>query len=374
MKTNCVNLNMGNIYAFFKGRVAFYAILKAIGVRAGDEVILPGFTCVVIPNAIIYHCAKPVYVDINSETFNIDPQLIEEKITEKTKAIIAQHTFGIPADMNKILHIAKKHNLFVIEDSCHALGSKYKGKEVGSFGDAAFFSSQWSKPVTTGLGGWAVINNQALRERMERIYHELSLPSNKDVLILKLQYHLYSKFFKPNLFWFARNAYRLFAKAGLAIGSSSNDELESRMPQAYQKKMSLWQENLLNLKLANINDIIEHRQWITSIYNKSLLEKGIVSIKSSEDYDPVFLRYPVMVHDKRKVLDEARRKRIELGDWFLSPVHPNLERWERVSYQKGMCPNAEKTCKHIINLPTHKRIAEEDAFKIADFISKYLKA
>ncbi|MFN6946977.1 MAG: DegT/DnrJ/EryC1/StrS family aminotransferase, partial [Cytophagaceae bacterium] len=115
-------------------------------ISQGDEVILPGFTCIVVPNAIIYLGAKPVYVDINSETFNIDPQLIEENITEKTKAIIAQHTFGIPADMDKILHIANKHNLFVIEDSCHALGSKYKGKYVGSFGDAAFFSSQWSKP------------------------------------------------------------------------------------------------------------------------------------------------------------------------------------------------------------------------------------
>ena len=130
---------MENRFYFFKGRVALYAILKSIGIGQGDEVILPGFTCVVVPNAITYLGAKPVYIDIASVTFNIDPSKIEEKITEKTRAIIAQHTFGIPAEMDIIMEMAKKYNLYVIEDSCHAIGSKYKGKEIGTFGDASFF-------------------------------------------------------------------------------------------------------------------------------------------------------------------------------------------------------------------------------------------
>lgn len=106
-----------NTFYFFKGRIALYAILKAMGVKAGDEVIIPGFTCVVVPNAVLYLGAKPVYVDIEAHTYNINTKRIEEKITEKTKAIIAQHTFGIPAEMDKILEIAKKHNLYVVEDS-----------------------------------------------------------------------------------------------------------------------------------------------------------------------------------------------------------------------------------------------------------------
>lgn len=358
------------LYNFFRGRLALYAILKAIKIRQGDEVILPGFTCVVVPNAILYLGAKPIYVDIDPATYNIDPSKIEEKITKKTKAIIAQHTFGIPAEMDKILEIAKRCNLFVIEDSCHALGSKYKGKEVGSFGDAAFFSSQWSKPVTTGLGGWAVINNQALKERMDKIYDEFSPPSLKENLLLKLQYLLYSKFFKPDLFWFAQNTYRLFSKAGLAIGSSSKEELEDRMTQACQRKMSAWQENILNRKLEDINSVIEHRQLITSIYNKSLRGREIVSIKSASAYEPVILKYPVIVGDKKKTLIEARKKRIEIGDWFLSPVHPNLNGWDKVGYQKGMCPIAEDICRHIISLPTHSRINEKEARRIVEFVAR----
>ncbi len=125
---------------FFKGRVALYAILKAMEIQSGDEVILPGFTRVVVPNAIIYLNGRPVYVDIDKKTYNIDVTKIEEKIKYRTKAIVAQHTFGIPAEMDKISEIAKKYNLYVIEDACHAIGSKYKGKEVGPFSDAAFFS------------------------------------------------------------------------------------------------------------------------------------------------------------------------------------------------------------------------------------------
>ena len=157
----------GDRFYFFKGRVALYAILKSMGITTGDEIILPGFTCVVVANAILYLGARPVYVDIDPSTYNIDAEKIGEKITDKTKAIIAQHTFGIPADMNKITAIAKENSLYVIEDSCHAVGSRYMGREVGTFGDAAFFSSQWSKPLTTGLGGWAVINNGLLLQNME---------------------------------------------------------------------------------------------------------------------------------------------------------------------------------------------------------------
>lgn len=368
-----VNINPQNTFCFFKGRVALYAILKAIGIKEGNEAILPGFTCVVVPNAITYLGAKPVYVDINPKTYNIDTAKIEEKITEKTKAIIVQHTYGIPAGMDKILQIAKKYNLHVIEDSCHTIGSKYKGKEVGTFGDAAFFSSQWSKPVTTGLGGWAVVNNPELRKKMDELYPDFIDPSFKEATLLRLQYLIYSKLFRPSTFWFAQNTYRMLSRFGIALGSSSNEELECKMPGGYEKKMSEWQKNLLVEKLGEMQRYIDHRKWITALYEEMLRKKGIKMVELSGDYEPVFLRYPVLVKDKRKVLEEAEKKRIELGDWFLSPVHPNLEGWDKIGYQKGMCPVAEDICNHVINLPTHMRIKEKEAHKIVNFIVKYVE-
>ena len=361
-----------NFFTFFKGRVALYAILKTIGIKENDEIILPGFTCVVVPNAIIYLKGRPVYVDIDKKTYNIDVTKIEEKITHRTKAIIAQHTFGIPAEMDKILEIVKKYNLYVIEDSCHAIGSKYKGKEVGTFGDAAFFSSQWSKPITTGLGGWAVVNNPELKEKMEKIYNEFSEPTKREILILKLQYFLYSNFLTPNLYWFLMHTYRKLTQMGIGIGSSEKCELENEKPKDYEKKMSNWQRKLLIKKLNEIDKVIEHRKWIVSLYEKYLPEIGIETMKVPDYMEPIFLSYPVLVRDKQKVLEEAKKQKIEMGDWFLSPVHPNSFGWERAGYQKGMCPVAEEVCNKVINLPTHLRIEEKEVKKMIKFLAGVL--
>lgn len=362
---------MNKKYFFYKGRVALYAILKALGVGEGDEVIIPGFTCIVVPNAIIYLGAKPVYADIDAGTFNISAAQIESKITEKTRAVITQHTFGIPAEMDLIISVARKHDLHVIEDDCHAIGSRYKGREVGTFGDAAFFSSQWSKPVTTGLGGWAVVNDHSLVDTMETIYEEFEKPSFYESTLMRLQYALYSSLFTPHLYWLAQGAYRRLASLGIAIGSSSVEELLCQEPPGYKKMMTKWQERLLNEKLDGIRGVIEHRKWVVSQYERLLPQIGFKPLVLPHHYDPVFLRYPVLVEDKNKCLDDARKNRLEIGDWFISPVHPNLGGFEKACYRKGMCPVSEYICEHVINLPTNPKITEQEIGKIIKFLQRY---
>lgn len=141
-------------FAFWKGRVALYAILKAMGVGEGDEIILPGYSCVMDVNPIMYTGAKPVYVDIEPNLYNINLDLLEEKITERTKAIIALHTYGYPAEMDRLMEIANRHNIPVIEDCCLALGSKYKGKIVGTFGKAAYFHSSGINHLQQDSAEW----------------------------------------------------------------------------------------------------------------------------------------------------------------------------------------------------------------------------
>jgi dTDP-4-amino-4,6-dideoxygalactose transaminase len=128
-----------DVFLFWKGRVALYSILKAIVVKLSDEIILPAFTCVVVVNPIIYLGTKPVYADINSRTFNIDIENIEKKITPRTKVILAQNTFGLSSDLAPIMEVARKYNLWVIEDCAHGFGGNYKGKKNGTIADAAFF-------------------------------------------------------------------------------------------------------------------------------------------------------------------------------------------------------------------------------------------
>lgn len=359
---------MDEIFTFFKGRVALYAILKSMGIGEKDEVILSAFTCVVVPNAICYAGAMPVYVDIDIKNFNIDVDKIEEKISQNTKAIIAQHTFGIPAEMDRIKEICQRYNLFLIEDACHCLGSKYKGEELGVIGDASFFSSQWSKPITTGLGGWAKVNNMELMEKMENVYKDFIYPSKKDETLIDLQYKLYSKLLTPKIFWIAQSIYRKFSSIGLAVGSSTNDELEYEKPAGFEKKMGNKQVRLLKKNLSSVDEMISHRVKITNIYKEFFFKE--YSSYLSEKSEIVFLRFPILVEDKKSIMEKAKKEKIEIGDWFLSPLHPNMEGWERVNYKKGSCNIAEEVCEHIINLPTHAKINENEAKRIAYFVKE----
>ncbi len=131
--------NAKRAFSFWRGRVALYAILKAMGIGPGDEVIVPGYSCVMAVSPVVYLGAKPVFVDIESETFNMDVGQIESKITPRTQLIIAQHTYGYPADMEANLAIAERNGLEVSEDCCLSVGSRYKGKLTGTFAQSAFF-------------------------------------------------------------------------------------------------------------------------------------------------------------------------------------------------------------------------------------------
>ena len=140
-------------FTFSAGRMALYAILEALDIGDGDEVIIPGYTCVVVPAAIIYSGAKPVYVDISEKDYNIDVAKIEAKITDRTKAIIAQYTYGNPCNIGIIRQICHRHNLVLIEDCAHTLGTFDKDTMLGTMGDVAFFSTDHTKFISTSVGG-----------------------------------------------------------------------------------------------------------------------------------------------------------------------------------------------------------------------------
>lgn len=146
------------------GTSALHLIVRTLGIKEGDEVITTPFSFISSSNSILYERAKPIFVDIDKKTLNIDPKKIEEKITERTKAILAIDMFGNPADWDAILAIAEKHNLKVIEDSAEAIGSSFKGKPCGSFGDAAIFAFYPNKQITTGEGGVILTDDREIAD------------------------------------------------------------------------------------------------------------------------------------------------------------------------------------------------------------------
>ena len=364
--------NIGkNSHLFMRGRVALYSILKALKIGRGDEVIMQAFTCLAVPSPVMLLGAKPIYVDIDPAGYNIDITSLESRITSKTRAIIIQHTFGIPADIRGVVEIAEKHGLFVIEDCCHAVGSLYEGIEVGTFGDAAFYSTEWAKPFNTGIGGVLVVNDTRYKKNIEDQYSRLVAPPLKDIVMLRSQYLLHETLLRPAFYWRIRDIYRFFSKKGMIIGTFSREELESKKPEYFNYRMSNWQARLLNDKMLEMEKYVAGKKNLKKQYDDLLSRMGMPALNVSDRADPVLLRYPMMVEDKEEFLTRAKAKRIEMGNWFTSPVHPKEEReWGDVGYDKSSCPEAERKARCCVNLPMHSKIKEKELNAIFEFIAQ----
>jgi perosamine synthetase len=361
-------------FAFWKGRVGLYALLRALDVGAGDEVILPGYTCVMNVNPIKYVGARPVYVDIEPDTFNINVNLLKEKITSKTKVIIAQHTYGYPCEMDTIMEIAQSRGIAVIEDCCLALGSKYKGRMVGTFGLAGYFSSQWNKPYTTGLGGMVITNDHQLAGRIETLVaNEMCPPSSSEVFMLRTQLIIYRLLIYPRTTALAQGLFRYLTKKSVVVGSSSTSEFEPERADNFFKGISKMQARTGIRQLGRIEENIAHRRKMAQLYDELLAAKGFKPSRDSRDWvEPVLVRYPVRIAEKNKALAQAARAGIELGSWFESPLHPIETPLASYDYQLGMCPEAEKAARETVNLPMHPRTSEKTAAKTVEFITSFI--
>jgi perosamine synthetase len=158
--------------AVSSGTSALHLALRALGISEGHEVIVPSFAFIAVANAVRFGRATPVFVDIDPQTLNLDPRKIEEAISPQTRAIIAVHTFGVPAALDEILEIARRYHLFVIEDACEALGAEFAGRKVGSFADAGAFGFYPNKQITTAEGGMLVTGNAELAALVRKLRNQ----------------------------------------------------------------------------------------------------------------------------------------------------------------------------------------------------------
>jgi dTDP-4-amino-4,6-dideoxygalactose transaminase len=363
-------LGRSRAFGFWKGRVALYAILKAMGLKEGDEVIMPGYTCVMAVNPLVYLGARPVFVDVEPVTYNIDPNRIEEKITARTRLIIAQHTYGYPCDMDAIRDIATRKGIPFIEDCCLALGSRFRGQKTGTFGLAAYFSFQWNKPYTSGLGGMAVTSDAELAGRIGALQQsETVQPSPREVRMLRAQLAVYRTVIYPKTTAFVQNAFRLLTRLGLVVGSSGSSEFTTRMEPDFFKGMSDVQARAGRRQLRRLDGNLEHRRRMAEIYDRLLVEHGWPIKVLPTHMDPVLVRYPVRVGDKARALATSARHFVELGSWFECPLHPQETDMSAYGYHTGMCPEADRASREVVNLPLHPRTSPSTAWRSVEFIS-----
>ena len=358
-----------NIFFHRKGRVSLYALLKSMNVKPGDEIIIPAFTCVVVPNPIIYLGAKPIYVDIDPLTFNMNFQLLESAITSKTRVIICQNTFGLSSNVEEIIQIAKKNQIFTIEDCTHGFGGTYKGKPNGSFCDASFFSTQWNKPFSTGLGGFALVNNPVLISKMLQFNIELSDPSKKSDVLLKILFFARRYFLNDTTYWIMRRFYRWLSKNNLIIGSSNGEEITSvKMPTKFFSAYTNTQakEGIRNLKY--FDKLLALRKINAEKYTNFLKQYKKNHVPEFLFENHSFLKYPLLVTDRKTFFELAEKRKVSLGDWFISPIHPVENDWENWFFEKNNYPISVDIAQKIINLPTEVK----NINKILDFLHNNL--
>lgn len=353
-------------FGFWKGRVALYAVLRAMGIGPGDEVVMPGFTCVVVPNAVRLTGATPVYADIELSRYNIDPGSVERVLTSRSKAIIAQHTFGAPAALDELLKVAQARELRLIEDCAHTVAGSYHGRRLGTVGDAGFYSFQWSKPYTTGLGGMVVTGDHELAMSLSDIQESFVAPPRAARLRLSIQYRLYSRFFTSRRYWLAQDVLHAVSKLGLFVGSSTESELEGEKPIDHRWRMSAAQQKWGLGLVGSVESRSTHAHALAERYEESLSREGWITPERLPDAP--FLRYSLLVANREELVLASRSERIELGTWFESPLHPIAPAVHHVhGYTFGQCPNAEMIARQIVNLPLHLGITFDEADRIAQF-------
>lgn len=355
--------------SFVNARSALYAILHCLEINPNDEVILQAFTCVAVPNAIIATGAKPVYVDID-DTLNINPTKLERKITNKTRAIIVQHTFGIPADMSQIIPIAKKYKIPIIEDCAHTIGGEYKRKKLGTFGDAACFSFGRDKAFSSVFGGMAITSDKSLSQKLRAYQKQKNYPSTFWVLH-QLSYPIFSGLI-INLFY-ALSVGKIFHFILRRLGYFSRYPVtpEEKRGEFNPREVKRFPNALAELALQQVKKLQMYnvrRKSIVSFYKEAISHVGL-SLRLDDPYS--LLRFPMLVADKKKIKSYFAKHGIYIGDFYNQPIDPPNVSMDKVFYKKGSCPNAEKTAGAIINLPTYPTMTIKDAERVVEVLNEY---
>lgn len=352
------------------GRQALLDVLRSFNIGKGDEVILQAFTCIAVPEPIMWTKAKPIYCDIKKDTYSIDPEDVRRKITPNTKAIILQHTFGIPGPIDEVLAIAKEHNLVVIEDCAHALGATYHGKPLGTFGDAAILSFGRDKCVSSVFGGAIITRDKTRAHALQAMQEARSLPSKKWVMQQLLHPILFSLIL-PLYFWDGFGKAMLVAaqKVGLLSRAVAYEEREGKKPNHIKYSYSPALAMLLLKQLEKLDAMIARHQEIAAEYHRELHIQSLRVGKSNVMHP--YLRFPVLVQNRDQLILKARQCHMLLGDWYDAALVPSASNFWVFRYIPGSCPNAEKIAKEIINLPTYPYLTDTQVTQVIDFMNSY---
>ena len=327
------------------GTAGLHISLMATEISDGDEVITSPMTFAATVNTVVLQRAKPVFADINPETLNINPDFIEQKITSKTKAIIPVHFAGQPCDLDRITAIAKKHNLLVIEDAAHAVGSEYKGVKIGKTETLAVFSFHPIKNITTGEGGMITTERADLAEKLRL-----------------LRFHGISK-----------EAWKRYSAKG-------SPQYEILLPGLKYNMLDI-QAAIGIHQLKKLDNFIEKRKNFANQYYNALKEIPEIITPGSVTYDCfhawhlyiIKLRLEALKITRDEFIEELKKENIGTGIHFTA-IHLHPFYANKFGFKRGDFPNAEYASDRIISLPLYPKMKDEDIDYVVEAIKKVVNA
>ena len=321
--------------AVSSGTAALHTAMYAAGINSGDEVIVPSMTFAATANAVVFQGGRPVFCDVDSETLLINPDIIEQKITSRTKAIIAVDYAGQPCDYDALREIADRNKLLLIADSCHSIGALYKGQKVGTLADLSVFSFHPVKHITTGEGGMVVTDNPEYCKRMTMFRnHGITLDHRQRA---------------EKGSWF-------YEMADLGYNYRITD-FQCALGMSQLKKLSGW---------------IKRRQEIASRYDEAFAEVSAVQpLAVTSAVSHAYHLYVVKLRDIRRdeIFSSLRNAGVGVNVHYI-PVHLHPFYRERFGTKKGMCPVAEAAYEQILSLPMFPAMTDEDVEAIISTVKE----
>lgn len=350
----------GRAHALAGGRMALYTALKALGVGEGHEVVLPGFTCAVVASAVLRTGAVPVFTDVDPTTFGTSPEAVDRALTPRTRAVIAQHSFGIPCRVDELRTITTARGVALIEDCALTLGSTLDGVTVGNFGDAAFFSTDHSKPLNTLVGGVLYTRDAGLDAEVERSVRTLpTLPEEQQQRILA-QFMLERRFARPVSYGVYQLAMllRSLARRAMKTGMTFLDDdytVESTGAYPFPARMPAMLARLGLFELDRWPHEAERRRTLLAAYLDAARGTGLEPLLPAAYTDPrrsivghrLAYRHPDATHHRARMDERVHTA----WTWFTVPVLGATQGLASLGYQEGRCPVSERTGREVINWP-----------------------
>lgn len=363
------------VFAFGSARGALAACLRAAGVGPGAEVLLSSFTCLAVPTAVLAAGARPVYLDIDPETLNTPAEHVVARLSGAVRAVVVQHTLGNTAEIQAVVAAARSRGVLVIEDCALALASRHDGRPVGSFGDAAIWSMELSKMLTTGWGGVLAVHDPTLAQRMHETYGAVpELPAMR-VARMALQTAITGVCYAPNVHRVGKYAVAALFKAGLFGASTPESESHGLPGPHFVSKLAGPQAALAEQQWRRLPQVAARCLANARYMREAIVAAGLQPLATPAPGDEaVTPRVAFLVADRPAAIACFHHAGIELGSWFDGPLSPAPANPETFNYDVDAYPNARWVARHIVNLPSHSRLAETDLNNIRQTLLRYAAA